>query len=648
VGGLHIEFKSQPSTEDRFSADKLEEGLAAQTGVNLQVGSTSGEGRAIVLDRTGAVGALPSPGEKPGPDSREAYQLTVTQQGIQITGRSSASIFYGIQTLLQAVEGKGESAFFPEMEVQDWPSIAYRGTLVDVGSEGPMCTVDEIKRQLDFLARWKGNQYYLYSEASIVLDGYPLLNPDAHFTKDQIREIVAYGRALHIDVVPAVELYGHLHDLFRIEKYSHLSDLPHGGEFNPANPQVKDLLDNWVSQLAELFPSPFIVVGFDETWSIQKAADQSGVNATPVQLFIDQLSYVTKSLQARNKTVMAYADIMVKFPGIIPKLPPGLIALPWYYDASPDPEYKRWLDPLVAQNVPEMVASGVNSWVEIAPDFDKTFTNVDTLLAAGRKARTLGLINTVWTDDNQVLLRMSWPGIAYGAIAPWQTGPVNRSSFFSDYAQIVYPPAAAADLAQALTSLNASEIAFQKAAGVSSMAAVWKNPFVATTLERMNGQRENLHQTRLLAEDAEEHLMHAQSLGADPDPLASYLVGARLLDYAGMRYIYTLELEDLWASLPAHPTAQQIREVLAVGVDNSDHSRMADLLDGVTQLRPRYRAAWLSQYNDYRLGTSLGRWEAEYEYWRRAQKGFENFVSQFRTGEPLPPLTSVIQNSLEH
>ena len=46
---------------------------------------------------------------------------------------------------------------------------------------------------------------------------------------------------------------------------------------------------------------------------------------------------------------MAYADIMVKFPGIVERLPKGLIALPWYYESQPDPEYHHWLDPLIAE-----------------------------------------------------------------------------------------------------------------------------------------------------------------------------------------------------------------------------------------------------------------------------------------------------------
>jgi hypothetical protein len=290
-----------------------------------------------------------------------------------------------------------------------------------------------------------------------------------------------------------------------------------------------------------------------------------------------------------------------------------------------------------------MVASGVSSWVEIAPDFDKTFANVDTLLAAGRQAQTLGLINTVWTDDNQVLLRMSWPGIAYGAVAPWQAAPIDRERFFSSYAQIVYPQASAHDIAQALTSLNAAEVSLQKVVGVSTMAAVWKNPFAPITLGRMDSQRENLRQVRLDAEDAQEHLMRALSLGGDATAIANFMVGARLLDYTGMKYIYALELKDLWATLPQKPSRQQLRDALTVGIYNYCHSRLSDLIDGVAQLRSPYRDAWLSQYTDYRLATALGRWDAEYEYWRRAQARFETFEGNFKEGESLPSLQEAVE-----
>ena len=349
VRGLGICFGSPASSEDRFSATELSRLLKERTGIDVPVWESCGQGPAIVLTRTGGVDSLPMPDERPGPESRESYHLKVTTTGVEIRGQSSAAVFYGVQTLRQLLEGEGDQASLPEVEIDDWPSLAYRGVMVDVGSEGAMSTPEEVKRQLDFMALWKVNQYYFYSEANIELHGYPLLNPEARFTQDQVRQIIAYGRDRHIDVVPCLELFGHLHDLFRIEKYSDLSDFPHGGEFNPSNPKVKALLSDWIDQYAQLFPSRFVNIGFDETWEIDKAAKKEGVGATPAKLFIEQLNTVANGFEQHGRRVMAWGDIMVKFPDIVAQLPPGIIAGAWSYTATPDPEYKRWLAPLVAK-----------------------------------------------------------------------------------------------------------------------------------------------------------------------------------------------------------------------------------------------------------------------------------------------------------
>jgi N-acetyl-beta-hexosaminidase len=111
------------------------------------------------------------------------------------------------------------------------------------------------------------------------------------------------------------------------------------------------LLTDWAEQFSQLFPSPFVNIGFDETWEIQKAAEQRGGGATATQLFIGQLNNVSRLFERRGKRVMAWADIMVKYPGIVSQLPPKLIAVPWWYEPSPDPEYKHWLGPLVEKGV---------------------------------------------------------------------------------------------------------------------------------------------------------------------------------------------------------------------------------------------------------------------------------------------------------
>lgn len=618
--------------EDRFAVEALHQGLQTRL-----PGCTAGTGVSLRLKRTGALDPLPLPNEQPGSTSREAYRLSISKTGIAIEGRSSAAVYYGVQTLLQMLEHDQDgSMHLPFAEVQDWPALSYRGTLIDAGSEGPMLTVAEIKRQLDFLAKWKANQYFLYSEGNIELRGYPLLNPKARFTQPEIREIVAYARARHIDVVPAVEMYAHLHDLFRIEKYSGLADFAHGGEFDPRNPQVKKVLADWAAQLNDLFPSKFVDIGFDETWSLQKAADSNGATSTPVQLFIDQLTTVTGLFQASGKTVMAYADIMVKFPGIVPRLPKGLIALPWWYEPIHDAEEKRWLEPLVREKVPHIVTSGVTSWDQIAPDFSLTFSNIDTFLAAGRRSKTLGLLNTTWTDDGQVLLQMSWPGMAYGAAAAWQRAPMHPESFFQSYSALYYAPPAVEQMTRALTELSLAETNLQNAIGRETMNELWQNPFRAASLKKLSDKREELREARLHAEAALEDLYALREAAPHTAHLDSFIAGAQMIDLAGMKFLYAAEIADAWKSLPAKPTREQLLGVLGQGISNEAHSRLLDLMDGFTETKETYRAAWAQQYTPYRLGTALGHWDAEYDFWRRAQANFENLRAEFKTGDTLP------------
>ena len=645
VRGLAIRLSSEAGVEDRFAAQTLSNFLSQRVSEAIPIAQTELSRPGIVLKRTGPVDALRLPGERPGPESREAYTLMVTPEGVEIQAASSAGLFYGVQTLCQMVEGEGAKAILPEAEIHDWPSLAYRGTMVDM-SHGPLPTESEVERQLDFLSRFKANQYYLYNEASIELKGYPLLNPSGRFSQDEIRRIVAYGRERHIDVIPCLELYGHLHDLFRVEKYSDLSDVPHGTEFDPRNPKVMPLLADWVNQYVQLFPSPFVHIGFDETFQIEIAAKGSSGTAAPATLFLEQLQRVRDLFQQHGKTVMAWGDIMVKYPEIVSKLPPGLIAVAWEYDPGPAEHYQHWLGPLAANHVPHMIATGVTSWNSVTPDFIRSFDNIDTFLAAGRKSGAAGLMNTIWTDDAQMLMRMTWPGMAYGAAAAWRTGPMDRGAFISDYTHLVYPPAVAMEAALALDDLARSETELQKVLGGETMLALWGDPFAPSTLKKCEESRDQLRQTRLLAEDAEEHLGRALSLGGDPATLSSLLFGSRLLDYAGQKFQTAPELEEMWRKLgPQRPNNEIWWNEWSSQVTYQDHSRMVDLMDAITELRAAYRSEWLAQYTPYRLESALGRWDAEFEYWRRLQARLEVFSQSSREGDPLPSLESIASPS---
>jgi hexosaminidase len=641
--GLIVQTSSPGSAEDIFAAHCLSEELSHRLGSqsSLSVSEAPGERRTIRLNRTGGIDALAGIDESIGPNSREAYSVHVTPNGVEIKARSSAGIYYGVQTLRQLIVGTGEAAFLPVVEIEDWPHFAYRGAMVDM-SHGPLLTEDEVKRQIDFLARWKVNQYYFYSETSIELEGFPLLSPDGRFTQDQVRRIVQYARERHIDVVPCLELFGHLHDLLRIEKYAHLGISPHRSELKSGDPNVMALLANWAEQFVRMFPSPFVHIGFDETRRLELAAKREGNGVTPAQVFVRQLSNVARLFARHDRRVMAWADIMVKYPEVVAELPPGLIGVAWEYE--PDGNFRKWLDPLEEKRIPTFIATGVSNWRELTPDFETTFDNIDNFVAAARRPNVIGFMNTLWSDTSQSLMRLAWPALAYGAVASWQEHPVDRIAFFQSYCALMYPASIATNVAAAMEQVGQSELQLQKALGRKTLAAFWSDPFAPAVLNKAQERRTELAEARLLAEEAQENLYRAGIADGDRFGLKSWLVGARMLDYAGLRFLAAVEIADHWKEFEQMPKdGMKWRMQFASGWFGQTHGRAGDLMDAITELRQKYRAAWLDEYTDFRLASALGRWDAEYNYWRELQARLEPVSENVRMGEHLPPLQSVLR-----
>ena len=645
LNSLAICFASDPAIEDSFTAEQLSIALSRNLGRRVPVVEAKvGLGKVILLSRTGLVDPLPLPDQQTGPESHEAYSLKISPDGGEVRSRSSAGLFYAVQTLRQLIEGEGDTAALPSVEVEDWPSLAYRGIMVDM-SHGPLFSEEEVKRQLDFLSSWKGNQFYFYSEASVELEKYPLLNPKGRFSQEQVRRIIAYGRERHVDVIPCLELYGHLHDLFRVERYSELAALPHGGEFNPRNPKVIRLLEDWADELVRLFPSPFVHIGFDETWQIEMAAQKEGSGATPAKLFVQQLNAVAGLFQKQGKRVMAWGDIIKKYPEIYSQLPPGLIDVAWEYD--PKANYGEWLDPLTTRKIPHMIATAVSNWREIVPDYEYTFDNIDRFLVAAQKSKAVGHLNTLWTDSSQNLTRQAWPAIAYGAIADWQSEPIGRERFFQDYAELTHPPASASEIGKGLEAFSSAELRLQKALGQETIHVFWDDPLQTERLNKSMEHREDLRQTRLLAEDALEHFYRAQRLKADPDSLFSFVVGSQMLDYAGLKFLTGVELAERWKELGPIVKQDQWWNRFNAEWTYQSHGHPIDLMDQITELRRDYRQAWLMEYTEYRLDSTLGRWDAEYQYWRGLQAVFRAFSEKLRDGQMLPPLDSVVHGQMD-
>ena len=177
-----------------------------------EVARLSGPGRlpAIPLRLEVDAGAVPTP---------EGYRLEIAPGGVRITGADAAGVYYGLKTLRQLVALHPSGA--PCGVIEDAPAFAVRGLMHDTGRN--FQPVALIKAQLDRLADYKINTFHWHLTDHpgwrIECKAYPILNhpstrlperdPEATYTYDEIREVIAHAKARHIRVIPELDMPGH-------------------------------------------------------------------------------------------------------------------------------------------------------------------------------------------------------------------------------------------------------------------------------------------------------------------------------------------------------------------------------------------------------------------------------------------------------
>lgn len=634
VSELSIGFEHSPSNADLFAAREIARIVQEKCGVKLNLLEQQQSKANLIFNRLGDASATPLLDEDVGPNSREAYRIEINQQKIVITANSSTGLFYAVQTLRQLLAGEDSNAYFPVVMINDWPSLAYRGFMMDM-THMQFPTIDEIKRQLDFLAMWKTNQYYFYSEANIALEGYPLLIPNARFTKPQIQEIIAYAKERHIDVVPNVNLYGHLHDFFKYEHYADLAITPYGREFSSTNPRVEAIVADWIDQLSAMFSSPFFHIGFDETALVWKEAGRIGRSSA--EIYLDMLNRTVDLVESKGKKPMLYADMLQHHPEIIPKIPKDIIAVAWHYIPFADKKYEEFLGPFQQNNIPFFIQSATYNYRWLYPATNVSFANHVKLIEQGQKYGAKGFVNSGWTDDSQVLMRSSRPDMAYGAALSWNDQIFADSSFWNAYTKILYPSSFSKKVMDAHIALAKSHLLTRSVFKYTSVA-IWENPFSEESLELIKTNRDILKEARISAERAQIYLRHALTYGVDSETLFAMLVAAKQIDMLTMKYLFAGRILDIHQEYRFDRDPKEFAQVLAEATAYYS-SLTTDMFDVIVETKDMFREAWLNEYTAYRLAIPMSKFDRELDFWFKVKKRLKTLSTY--EGE-LPPLYELL------
>lgn len=271
-------------------------------------------------------------------ENAEAYELTVTERAIAINGASPAGAFYGCQTLRKAlpVQTEADPVAVPVVTINDQPAFSYRGAHLDCSRH--FFPLDFVERYIDILALHNINNFHWHltddqgwrieikslpelaekgsvRKKTVIKKQWGEYDDTPHtgyYTQEDAKKIVAYAAERHINVIPEIDMPGHM--VAALHVYPELGCT--GGPYEvwptwgvarevlcAGNPKSMEFIKQVLAEIVEVFPSHYIHIGGDECprdeWKV----------CPKCQAFADQMGFEGKYREARLQNyIMSEAE----------------------------------------------------------------------------------------------------------------------------------------------------------------------------------------------------------------------------------------------------------------------------------------------------------------------------------------------------
>jgi hexosaminidase len=316
----HVEPKLERAVE-RFLRQ-----LALQTALPLKLQPSKTAQATLVIQTDHAGKEIQEVGED------ESYVLEVTASGAKLTASTPLGTLHGLQTFLQLVDVSNDGFAAPAVTIQDKPRFPWRGLMID--SARHFIPLEVIRRSLDGMEAVKMNVFHWHLSENQGFRAeskkYPKLHEqgsDGHFyTQEEIRDLIAYAGDRGIRVVPEFDVPGHSTAWFVGHPELSSGPGPYDIErrwgvfdpaFDPTNERTYRFFDQFIGEMAKLFPDKFFHVGGDEVngkqWDANKQI-QEFMRAHGIKNNQALQAYFNKRLQAivekHGKSMIGWDEIL--------------------------------------------------------------------------------------------------------------------------------------------------------------------------------------------------------------------------------------------------------------------------------------------------------------------------------------------------
>lgn len=410
-----------------FIATQIKRSLENSFGTEVDI-DNSGD---IILRIVKYLGSVKAKGEL----YNQAYQIIITENQIEINAVTPKGLYYGAMSLVQLIEHSVNKEILA-VEIVDWPNMELRGISDDI-SRGQVSTLNNFKRIIDFIARYKMNVYMPYIEDMLQLKSYPSIGKGrGALSKKEVKEIVKYASERYVDVIPAFQTLGHFENILTSKKFVDYAEFPGAASLAITEKKTYKFLENMLKEVFAVFPSKYINIGADESYDVGSGKSKERTKKIGrSRIHAEHYKKVFNICKKNKRKIMMYGDVILNHRDILKEIPNDVIIVDWHYSAS-----TRYPSTDILKNAgfKFLVSPSVWNFRTIFPAYQIALPNIKTIIHDGLLNNSVGVINSNWGDYGaETFKEFVLFGYAWSAQCSWNYEASNlaefNNTFFFDF-----------------------------------------------------------------------------------------------------------------------------------------------------------------------------------------------------------------------
>lgn len=258
------------TSSDRFSASLLRDTMRAVYGIDCDImllPSDDGASHKLYLCKDNSPSttdtSLPSEGEA------EGYNLNASANQIGIAAKTSAGLFYGVQTAIQLVEQSSrDHTEIPGVSITDWPSFGLRSLYVEGGQQKGSITVTRayLETTIRQMAQMKMNNLVIEVYNLVPFKSFPYCADSNTLSLADWNYLVELANSYHVILSPSLQSFAQISEvIWNCDEGKPYRESTAGGMICPSRPENLKFLRGLYKDLMSVFKySPVIGIGCSE------------------------------------------------------------------------------------------------------------------------------------------------------------------------------------------------------------------------------------------------------------------------------------------------------------------------------------------------------------------------------------------------